>query len=108
MFLKPFEAPAALPTSALQSRRRNAMGKVDQELSALIHEMIDAALLAPASEEHDVAMLVATRGQSSLTAQQRAVWESRILPILSKPLQEQIAIAAILRRGGYVPRKIEF
>ncbi len=30
-----------------------------------------------------------------------------LLPILSKPLNEQIAIAAIIRRGGYVPRKIE-
>ena len=84
------------------------MGRVDKELSALIHEMIEAALLDPASAEYAVAMLVAEKGQSSLSMAQRAVWESRVLPILSKPIHEQIAIAAILRRGGYVPRKIEF
>ena len=84
------------------------MGKVDQELSALIHEVVDAALLETSSPEYDVALLVAEKGQAALDPPQRAVWESRVLPILSKPLQEQIAIASILRRGGYVPRKIEF
>jgi hypothetical protein len=81
---------------------------VDQELSALIHEVIDAALLEPTSPEYAVAMTVAEKGQGVLDYGQRALWESRVLPILSKPLHEQIAIAAILRRGGYVPRKIEF
>jgi len=85
------------------------MGRgVDQELSALIHEVIDAALLDPSSQEYAVALLVAERGQSCLDSAQRSIWESRVLPILSKPIHEQIAIAAILRRGGYVPRKIEF
>jgi hypothetical protein len=87
------------------------MGKsetVDQELSALIHEMIDAALLEPASPEHQVALIVADKGQATLDPSERAIWEGRLLPILSKPLHEQIAIAAIIRRGGYVPRKIEF
>lgn len=85
------------------------MGRgVDQELSALIHEVIDAALLDQSSPEYTVALLVAERGQSCLDTAQRSIWESRVLPILSKPIHEQIAIAAILRRGGYVPRKIEF
>jgi hypothetical protein len=53
-----------------------------------------------------VAEAVAERGQSHLDPAQREVWERRVLPILSKPLNEQIAIAAIIRRGGYVPRKI--
>jgi hypothetical protein len=87
------------------------MGKsetVDQELSALIHEVIDASLLEPTSPEYEVALIVADKGQAGLDGRERMIWESRLLPILSKPIHEQIAIAAIIRRGGYVPRKIEF
>jgi hypothetical protein len=82
--------------------------KVDEELRALIQDVIDAGLLAEESRGLTVARQVAARGFGSLDADGRRVWEQAVLPVLSKPLHEQIAIASILRRGGYVPRKITF
>lgn len=81
---------------------------VDSELSALIRDVIAAELLAPNSAELRTAVTVAERGLAALDDSERRVWETRLLPILSKPLGEQIAIASIIRRGGYVPRKIDF
>ncbi|KAB0680916.1 hypothetical protein [Aureimonas leprariae] len=81
---------------------------VDHELSALIRDVIAAELLAPNSVELRTAETVAQRGLAALDDGGRRVWETRLLPILSKPLGEQIAIASIIRRGGYVPRKIDF
>ncbi|WP_156386506.1 hypothetical protein [Aureimonas sp. Leaf454] len=83
------------------------MTTVDRELKDLIRDVIAAELLEPGSKEMAVAEAVAERGQGSLDSAQREIWERRVLPILSKPLNEQIAIAAIIRRGGYVPRKIQ-
>ncbi|KQT57468.1 hypothetical protein ASG54_12980 [Aureimonas sp. Leaf460] len=83
------------------------MTSVDRELRDLIRDVIAAELIAAGSPEMAVASAVAENGQASLNAAQREIWETRVLPILSKPLNEQIAIAAIIRRGGYVPRKIE-
>ena len=80
---------------------------VDTELSALIRDVIAAELLAPDSLELLTAEAVARRGIAGLDEQGRRVWETRLLPMLAKPLAEQIAIASIIRRGGYVPRKIE-
>lgn len=82
--------------------------KVDEELRALIEDMIRAELLAPDSRALAVARRVADKGFGVLDADERRVWEQEVLPVLSKPLHEQIAIASILRRGGYVPRKITF
>jgi hypothetical protein len=81
---------------------------VDGELSALIRDVIAAELLAPNSLELRIAERVAARGLGTLDESERRIWETRLLPILSKPLGEQIAIASIIRRGGYVPRKIDF
>jgi len=81
---------------------------VDPEISALIGEVIGADLLKPNSPELEVARLVAARGQGALNAAQRDIFERFVLPILAKPLRDQVAIASILRRGGYVPRKIEY
>ncbi len=77
------------------------------ELSGLIHDVIAAELLAPNSAEARIAERVAASGLGGLDDESRRVWEARVLPILSKPLSEQIAIASIIRRGGYVPRKID-
>jgi hypothetical protein len=82
--------------------------KVDEELRTLIEDVIGAGLLAENSRGRTVARHVADKGFGSLTADERQVWEQEVLPVLSKPLHEQIAIASILRRGGYVPRKITF
>lgn len=83
------------------------VGRIDQELRALIADAIAADLLAAGSSEREVAERVARSGQPALDAEQRKVWEERVLPVLSKPLNEQVAIASIIRSGGYVPRKIE-
>jgi hypothetical protein len=80
---------------------------VDRELSALIRDVIAAELLAPNSPELRTAEAVAEKGFGGLDDEGRRVWETRLLPILSKPLGEQIAIASIIRRGGYLPRKVE-
>lgn len=80
---------------------------VDAELSALIRDVIVAELLEPNSEELKTAEAVAARGLAGLNEQGRQIWETRLLPLLSKPLNEQIAIASIIRRGGYLPRKID-
>ncbi len=73
---------------------------VDPELRNLIAEALDAGLLKPQSEDARIATVVAEKGQRQLTAQERSVWEGRVLPILSKPIAQQIAIGAIQRRGG--------
>ncbi|WP_279480016.1 hypothetical protein [Aureimonas sp. SK2] len=81
---------------------------VDPELSALIREVVEAKLLKTGSEEKRIAEQVARQGLASLSAAERDTFERRVLPILSKPIREQLAIASIVQRGGYVPRKIVF
>ncbi|RIY02157.1 hypothetical protein D3218_07645 [Aureimonas flava] len=81
---------------------------VDPELSALIREVVEAKLLKAGSEEIRVAQHVAAHGLGALNPSERDVFERRVLPILSKPIREQLAIASIVQRGGYVPRKIVF
>lgn len=83
-------------------------GRVDPELAALIREVIDADLLKRNSEELRIAHQVARAGLAGLDPEEVRVYEAKVLPILAKPLRDQIAIASILRRGGYVPRKIEY
>ena len=80
----------------------------DPELATLIAEAIDAGLLTYGTREHEVACLVATKGQNRLSRSERETFETRVLPILAKPLREQIAVASIIQRGGYVPRKIDY
>ncbi|BDA85027.1 hypothetical protein Sa4125_25690 [Aureimonas sp. SA4125] len=84
------------------------MDKVDDELRALIEDVIAAGLLADNPRGLAVAQRVAAHGFSALQSDERGFWEQDVLPVLSKPLQEQIAIASILRSGGYVPRKINY
>ncbi|WP_182085410.1 hypothetical protein [Aureimonas sp. ME7] len=81
---------------------------VDPELSALIREVVEAKLLKAGSQEQRVAEQVAAHGLGSLDPMERDTFERRVLPILAKPLREQLAIASIVQRGGYVPRKIDF
>lgn len=81
---------------------------VDPELHTLILEVIEARLIKPGSPEQMVAKRVADHGLASLAPEERDVFERKVLPILAKPIREQLAIASIVQRGGYVPRKIEF
>lgn len=81
---------------------------IDPELGALIHEVIEANLLKIGSPAHRVAERVASIGLGALSAGEREIFERQVLPILAKPLREQLAIASIVQRGGYVPRKIDF
>ncbi|WP_155897492.1 hypothetical protein [Aureimonas ureilytica] len=94
---------------SLRNRKASHMTKiVDPELNALIREVIEARLIKPGSPEHVVAMRVGSEGLGALTPEERDLFETRVLPILAKPIREQLAIASIVQRGGYVPRKIEF
>lgn len=81
---------------------------VDPEMSALIREVIEADLLKSGSPDLAVAERVAAEGLACLSPTERDLFEQRVLPILAKPIREQVAIASIMRRGGYVPRKIDF
>ncbi|KTQ95476.1 hypothetical protein NS365_22450 [Aureimonas ureilytica] len=81
---------------------------VDPELNALIHEVMEARLIKPGSPEHVVAARVAQEGLGALGSDERDLFETKVLPILAKPIREQLAIASIVQRGGYVPRKIDF
>jgi len=83
-------------------------GRIDPELTALIEEVIEADLLKRNSSELRIAHRVAVEGLAALEPGEVAVFEAKVLPILAKPLRDQVAIASILRRGGYVPRKIEY
>ena len=98
---------SALLELRMGMREMLRVGQVDRELSALIRDAIAADLLAPNSNELKVAEVVAERGFSGLDEDGHRIWERSLLPILSKPLSEQIAIASIVRRGGYVPRRIK-
>lgn len=80
----------------------------DPELAALVQDLVTADLLKQGSDAHRVAERVATSGLASLTAEERRMFEHSVLPILAKPMREQLAVASIMRRGGYVPRKIDF
>lgn len=75
---------------------------VDPELSALIQEAVDADLLNGSRGAVDVARRVADSGQASLSPDDRDIWEAEVLPVLARPLDLQIAVRAVLRRGGRV------
>lgn len=81
---------------------------IDPEFSSLLRDFLNSDLLPTGSSEFAIADQVAASGLASLDPGQRAVWERDILPIVSKPLREQLAIASIVRRGGRVPRKIDW
>ncbi|MBB3996207.1 hypothetical protein [Aureimonas pseudogalii] len=82
--------------------------QTDPELYALVQDLVAAGLLKHGSNEHRVAAHVARSGLASLTGDERRMFEQSVLPILAKPMREQLAVASIVRRGGYVPRKIDF
>ncbi len=80
--------------------------RADPELSNLIAETIDAGLLKPGTRAIEVALLVATDGQRNLSVADRLVWESAVLPILSKPIETQIAVRALEKRALRSSRKL--
>ena len=82
--------------------------QTNPELSALIREVLEANLLKSGSRERAVAERVAELGIGKLPPEERDLFERTVLPILAKPLREQIAVASIIQRGGYVPRKIDY
>ena len=92
----------AVEMSAIHNRT------VDPELRNLIVEALDAGLLKPRSEDARVASIVAEKGQGHLSAEERGIWEARVLPVLSKPISQQLAIGAIQRRGGRLGRREAF
>ena len=77
----------------------------DPELSALIHEAIDAGLLRADRPETDVARRVSAFGQKGLNPADRLLWERSVLPILSKPIADQILFGSLARRGNRLPKR---
>lgn len=78
----------------------------DPELASLIRETIEAGFIKVGSREHEVALAVAERGQKRLSSDERRIWEWQVLPIISKPLRDQLLIDAVRRRGGRLPRSL--
>jgi len=82
------------------------MSLSDPELVALIDEAIEAGLLKAGHPEAEVARRVSLLGQRSLSAAERVVWERSVLPVLSKPIGDQILIGSLVRRGNRLPRRV--
>lgn len=82
------------------------MSLSDPELVALIDEAIEAGLLKAGHPEVDVARRVSLLGQRSLSAAERVVWERSVLPVLCKPIGDQILIGSLVRRGNRLPRRV--
>ena len=78
----------------------------DPELATLIAEAIDAGLLTYGTREHEVACLVATKGQNRLSRSERETFETKVLPILAKPLSAQILVRSLARRSNRLPPRI--
>jgi hypothetical protein len=88
----------------LEMKRRR---EVDQEFRALLQEFLDRGVFREGSPQAGVVAAVSQGGLRALDQDQMRIWNEQVLPVVSKPLHEQVAIAAILREGGYVPRRIE-
>src|SRR4051812_7707378 len=81
--------------------------RIDAEFSALLQDFLDCDFFAAGSEEAGIAEIAARFGLGALDQRQRRIWDESILPIVSKPLGEQVAVRSILRNGGYLPQKID-
>lgn len=81
--------------------------KIDGEYAALLHDFIERGVFRRGSPEAVIVATVADGGIEALDEGQRTLWHEKILPIVSKPLSQQAAVAAILRNGGRVPRRID-
>ncbi len=77
--------------------------RADPELAQLIADVIDAGLLTPGSREIEIARRVASEGQRRLTSEERHIWETGVLPVLSKPIELQIAARSLERRAFRLP-----
>ena len=80
---------------------------IDDEYAALLLDFIASGVFREGSPEAAIVTIVAAGGIESLDDRQRSLWYERILPVVSKPLSQQAAIAAILRNGGRVPARID-
>jgi hypothetical protein len=81
--------------------------EVDQEFRTLLQEFLDRSVFREGSPQARVVAAALQAGLHALDQDHMKIWNEEVLPVVSKPLHEQAAIAAILRNGGYVPRRIE-
>jgi hypothetical protein len=79
---------------------------IDDEFCSLVRDFLTYDFFDTDAEAADVAELAAGSGFAALNRRQQRIWDERVLPIVSKPIEEQLAVRFIIRSGGLVPRKI--
>jgi hypothetical protein len=62
---------------------------IDFELHDRIKELLDQGHFEKGTMEYGIALFVVDNGESALSAKQRVVWEKGIIPILSKPINDE-------------------
>jgi hypothetical protein len=85
--------------------RRKA--RTDPDFKSFLLDYASSTVFRPGSAEARLVRIVAQRGLSALNFNQMELWYERVLPTLSKPLGEQVAISSIMQNGGYVPPRID-
>ncbi|WAJ27252.1 hypothetical protein [Antarcticirhabdus aurantiaca] len=66
------------------------MHVVDQERASLLKDFLRFRVFHPASAEAEIVGLVIRHGLKGLSPEQMALWHERVLPVVSRPLVEQI------------------
>lgn len=86
-------------------KSRNA--RIDNDFRSFLLEYATSGVFPEGSEEVRIIRIVARSGLDALGFEQMQIWYDRVLPILSKPLAEQVAVSRILRNGGRVPARVD-
>lgn len=88
----------------LEMRRK---ANLDPDYASFLLAYAASGVFRPGSAEARLVRVVAYRGLSALNFRQTRLWYENVLPIVSKPLDEQLAVSRIVRGGGRVPPRIE-
>ncbi len=79
----------------------------DPAFSELLDEFLKAEVFPKHSAEAQILSRVVQEGLQALADEEHAIWLERVLPVVSKPLCDQVAVARILRNGGRVSKRID-
>lgn len=85
--------------------RRKA--NLDPDYASFLLAYAASGVFPEGSAEARLMRVVAYRGLSGLNYRQTRFWYDKILPVVSKPLEEQLAVSRIVRGGGRVPPRVE-
>ena len=81
--------------------------QLDPDYASFLMAYAASGVFAPGSAEGQLVQIVAKSGLAALNFHQTRLWYQSVLPIVSKPIDEQLAVARMVRDGGRVPQKIE-